>query len=530
MPSVHSGWVRHSLEGGWATAYGPTVDGLPGKDGFLPIPFLIEAENIDYVFPRGVRKIGGTTRVNSSDIVSSSTTITGLHDYWRQGTSGSATRRKVCHAGTQMFADTDDNVFASLTTGLELGAIPHYSTFDDFLIVGSSSTTDVPRSWDQTTFQNLAGSPPRFSFSASHKNRHWAAGVYTAPSTLYYSASVDPEDWTGAGSGSIVIDPNDGDMITGIASYKNELLVFKGPYRGSIHRITGSTPSDFAREIFIRGLGATWQNTIITYGDDLLWQWSTGTIHSLKATNAFGDYNQAFLTFPIDNWLRENVNKSRLKFACAVNDPVNSRVLFGLSRNAVQYNDFMLSYDYRFKDPPFDRGRWSYRTAYPASSLGFFVDNSAGERRVYVGGTNGRIRRIDGATKNIDGSTAYTAQVTTPTCTYGTPWQMKTMDGIGVGMTPQGDWTTTVGWSRDGMAQQTTTVSMQGGDVLGSSFIMGSSVLGGLGYANRYAGMTEEGGEFRGVRYQLTQSGDDQGMEIYDIHAKYSRGAESIEA
>lgn len=528
MGSQNSTWIRHSLEGGWATNYGPTVDLAPGQDGVLRIPFLLEAENVDYIYPRGIRKSGGTARVNSSDIVSSSTTITGLYDYWRQGTGGTPTRRRVCHAGTTIQADTDDKVFASIATGLESGAIPHYSTFDDFLIIGSSSTVDVPKSWDQTTFQNLAGSPPRFSFSTPHKNRQWAAGVYTAPSTLYYSANVNPEDWTGAGSGSIDIDPNDGDMITGIASYKNELIVFKGPYKGSIHRITGSAPSDFARAVFVRGLGATWQNSIVTYGDDLLWQWSTGSVHSLKATNAFGDYNQAFLTAPIDNWIRTYLNKSRLKFTWAVNDSVNSRVVFGTSRDCIQYNDIILTYDYRFKDAPFDIGRWALRTNTTAASVGYFLEGGGGQRRVYVGATNGRIRRIDEIARTIDGSTAYTARATLPTCNYGSAWMKKTLEGLGINQVPKGNYNATIGWTRDGLTQQTTTASLSGGNVLGTDFTWGSSVWGGNRYTSAFAGMTEDGGEFRGVQYQLSQGGSDQDMEVLDLHAKVIPGGESI--
>lgn len=518
-------WVRHSFEGGWATDAGASVDTVQAQDGYVSIPFLVDAENVEYVFPRGVRKIGGTTRVNAADIVSSTTTITGMYDFWRQGTAGNPLRRRVCHAGTSLLSDADDTVFSTtLATGLESGAIPHYATFDDFLIIGSSSTVDVPRSWDQTTFQNLAGSPPRFSFSAPHKNRHWAAGVYTAPSTLYYSANVDPEDWTGAGSGSIVIDPNDGDMITGIASYKNDLIVFKGPYKGSIHRITGSTPSDFARTAFIRGLGAAWQNSIVPFGDDLIWQWSTGTFHSLNATERYGDYSQAFLSQPIDRWIRDNLNKNRTKFTWGVNDSVNGRVVFGTSRNAIQYNDTMLVFDYRFQAP-----RWSYWTHSTAASLGYFVDGGGSDRRMYVGTTTGRIRRLNMPTYSVDGSTAYTANVTTPTFTYGSPIKMKTLGHVGMGIVPKGNYNATLAWVRDGGNQQSASVSMNGGDVLDDSFDLDESVLGETTYANRFA-QPEEGGEFRAIQYQLQQGGSDQQMEVYEIYAEVTDGAISVEA
>lgn len=533
MAMQHSQWIRHRLDGGWMTDMGPTVDAAPDAAGDVSIPFLLGAENIDYIFPRGVRKIGGTLRLNSAVIGSSTTPVTGLMDFWRQGTTGNPTRRRVCHAGTQIYADTDDFSFASLATGLESDAIPSYSTFDDFLIVGSSSTVDVPRSWDQTTFQNLAGSPPRFSFSATHKNRQWAAGVYTLPSRLYYSANLDPEDWTGAGSGSIDIDPNDGDMITGIVSYKNDLLVFKGPYKGSIHRITGSTPSDFARTAYIRGLGAVWHNSIVPFGDDLAWLSPVGTFHSLKATDAYGDYSQAFLSQPIARWIAVYLNKARLKFCWGVNDALNGRLLFGLSRAVTQYNDIIMSYDYRFTDPPFRAGRWALRTAHNAASLGYFVEGGLGsDRRIYAGGTDGYIRRIDEIGRAIDtdaaSPSAYTARVTLPTCTYGGAWRTKTLEGLGLSQSPKGNYTATVGWSRDGGTQQTTTLSMSGGAALGTDFTWNQSPWGGYAFAHRYV-TPEEGGEFRGIQYQLQKGTVNQDMEVFDLHAKVSMGAEALE-
>lgn len=514
--SSRNAFILHTLDGGWATDTDPVVTDLPRPgDGQISVPFLPEAENIEYSLPRGVRKVGGTVRVDPSDIVSATTTVTGLYDYWRYGSTGIATRRRICHAGARILSDTDDGVFATtLASSQEVGAIPSYDTFDDLLIIGSSSTVDVPRSWDQTTFQNLAGSPPRFSFSVHQHNRQWAAGVYTAPSRLYYSNNLDPEDWTGAGSGSIDIDPNDGDMITGLAAYKDEVWVFKGPYKGSIHRITGKTTSTFARTMFIRGLGAVWHNSIVPFGDDLAFLWSTGTVHSLKATDAFGDYNQAFLTRPINKWIEEDTNKNRLKYAWGINDTMRNRLLFGLSRNAIQYNDAILVYDYRFQP-----GKWALWTLTTAASLGYFIDGGGADRRVYAGTTNGRIRKLNMPTRAVDGSTAYTANVGLPTFSYGSPRKEKTLVNVGLGLVPKGNWNATVTWSRDGKEQQNTTVSMRGGDVLDTTFKLDLSPLGGLRYTNTYKD-TEEGGNFRGIQYGFSQSGASQDMEVRDVQAE----------
>ena len=145
-----------------------------------------------------------------------------------------------------------------------------------------------------------------------------------------------------------------------------------------------------------------------------------------------------------------------------------------------------------------------------------------------MGGTDGYIRRVDEIARSVDGSTAYTAKLTTPTFTYGGAWRMKTMEALGISQIPKGNYTATLGWMLDGGNQKTATVSTSGGDVLGSTFTWNQSAWGGNRYTHRYT-TPEEGGEFRGVQYQLQQAGANQDMEIFDLHAKVSYGAESLE-
>ena len=350
--------LRHVFDGGWSTDFGPTVDLSPDNSGRIVIPFLVDAENVFFELDGGPHKIGGASKLNSTTIESGAV-LTGVYDYWRQGTTGLPVRRRVVHAGTKVLSDADDAVFSTtLFTGLTSGAVPNYSTFDDLLIISSDSTVDVPRSWNQTTAQNLAGSPPRFSFSTPHKGRQFAAGVYTNPSTLYYSAAFDPEDWTGSGSGSIRIDPDDGDMITGIASYKGELVIFKGPNKGSIHRLSGSSGADFSVIPFVRGLGCAWQNTIFQFKDDLGFVSQYGSVHSLKATSAFGDFNDAALSRAINSWLFEHVNYNRIRYIQAANDSLSGQVLFTMSVDSSATNNAILMMDYRnWPDRPV---KWAY--------------------------------------------------------------------------------------------------------------------------------------------------------------------------
>lgn len=531
MPANKTIPVRHLFRGGWATDLGPTVDVTPGPDGKVVIPFLLDAENLLFELDGGPHKIGGTTKVNAS-AVASGAVVTGVYDYWRQGTGGTPARRRVLHAGTVCMGDADDSVFANLFTGLGAGKVPSYCTFDDLLIISSDSATDVPKSWDQTTAQNLAGTPPNFAFCVAHKNRAWAAGVYGNPSRLYYSANTDPEDWTGAGSGSIDIDPNDGDMITGLVSNKDYLFVFKGPNKGSIHLITGSSPTGsdaFGRKNYAKGIGACWHNAIFPMGDDIGFVSQFGSVHSLAATQNYGDFISASLSLPINiGGIRDRLNYNRLRYITAASDPLNGLVYITASWDASTTNNAVIVLDYRLAP---DNLRWSRIPAYSCGSLGLFVDTN-GLRRVLAGGNDGYVRRLNVVDRSIDTTTAIALKVTTPGLNYGEPMMMKTMEGGALGIAPKGNFSITFGWTRDNQAQQTVTVAQGGGDVLGTAsanqFTLDSSALAGARYVDRFF-PTEEGGEFRAVSYQMTQSGNYEDAEIHSFTAVIHPDAISME-
>lgn len=522
--------IRHRFGGGWSTDQGPTVDVSPDASGLVVIPFLLTAQDCTFELDGGPHEIGGASKVNSS-AVESGAVVMGVYDYWRQGTGGSPSRRRVLHAADKVLADTDDGSFATtIGSGLESGKVPCYFTFDDLLIFSSDSTTDVPRSWDQTTAQALAGSPPRFSFGVSHKNRAWAAGNYAAPSRLYYSSNTDPEDWTTSG-GSIDIDPNDGDIITGIRSHKNELWVFKGPNKGSIHRITGSSPTGsdgFARTTFVTGIGAAWHNTIFNFGDDLGFVSQFGSVHSLSATAAFGDFFEAALSRPINKWIFEHLNYNRLRNIGAVTDPLNGIVYITMSIDASSTNNVVLAMDFRGAPNVI---RWSYIQAYKQASLGLFVDTN-GVRRVLGGGNDGFVRRLNIIDRAIDGSTALSFNVKTPHLNYGNPMLMKTLAGLAFGIAPKGNFNFTGGWTRDANAEQTTTVAQGGGDVLGvatsNQFTLDTSQLAGAQFVDVFY-EAEEGGEFRSIQYRVAQSAVNEDIELHTITATVTPGAVSTE-
>lgn len=518
-------FLKHTFNGGFATDFGENAD--PEIKETVMIPFLVEAENVVYSLDGGPRKAGGTAKLNSTELESGAN-IKGLYDAWLTGTTGSPTQHRICHVGTKIKKDDADGVFTDLFTGLDSGKVPSYAILEDLIVMASDSVSDVPKSWDGTTAQDLAGTPPNFSIVEEHKNKLWATGVASDPSALFYSVSLNPEDWIGTGSGRIQISPDDGDIITGLASHKDELWVFKGTKRGSIHRITGDSPADFARKTFIDGLGAGGHNTIFRFGNDLGFMWSDGTVHSLAATEAFGDFKEASLTRDFNKWLKANINFSRINHFHAVNDTNLGYVLFSIAINGATTNNYTLMMDYRFSPV-----RWSLWSAFISGSLASVIDPTDSDKRIIMaGGVDGFVRKYDREDRSIDGITGIGYKVTTPYLDYGSSIILKTINQASLGMVRKNDADILFGWRRDDNAQQTENFSQSGFDVLGASamnqFILNTSVLASGNITTILKELTE-GGEFRIIQYQITDSSNLNDVDIRNFGAAIEGGSWSTE-
>ncbi len=526
-------FLRHSLTGGWATDFGPTVNVSIGENGEVNVPFLVEADNLVYELDGGLRKAPGATKLNSSALESGAN-IKGVFDAWFSGTGGGQTQHRVIHISTKIKEDDADGTFADLFTGLDADKVPSYAMLEDLLVIASNSTADVPKSWDGSTAQDLAGTPPNFAFVETHQNRMWAAGNAAKPSRLYYCALLDPADWVGSGSGSIDIEPSDGDVITGLASHKNELWVFKGPRKGSIHRITGSAPTGsdaFARTTFVKGLGAVGHNTIFRFIDDLGFMWSDGSVHSLKATSAFGDFNETALTRPIQTkWIGEHVNFGRLKHACATNNTLAGHVLLCLPIDSSSQPNIILMMDYRFN--PVRWSKWS-SFADTCVSLGAVVDSSSNDRIIVMaGGNDGFVRKLNQKDRSIDTTKTISFTATMPFLTYQNPAFMKTIGGFALGIEPKNNGNITLGWTRDDNTEQTQTINQGGTAVLGTSmtnqFTLGTSKLGGSRFVDRFT-QPADGGEFRSIQYRLANNVLNEDVEIHSLISAVKLGAASWE-
>jgi len=527
--------LRHIFDGGWSTDLSPRTLAGPDQSGLVRIPYLTRAENIVFELDGGPRKAPGTAKVNSSALESGAR-INGFYDAWFQGSVGSPVQHRIIAVDTKIKADDADGVFADIISGLSSGGIPSFCMLEDTLVIGIDGG-DPPQYYNGTLAGALPGSPPGFTICCTHANRVWGAGDPANPSALYYSPLLDPQNTTGEGWGRINVDPSDGDRITAIASYKGELIVFKGPYKGSIHRITGTAPtgSDGYRRIrWIEGIGAAGQNALFRFNDDLGFVSFDASVHSLKATAAYGDFNEIALSRTIQKFLRR-ANFSRLKQVSAASGVDVGYVLISLPIDGSTTNNAVIGMDYRFADQSGQGMRWFYWPAFEdlCECIGDGIDPSDSNKRIYLGGGNdGFVRRLLQEVRSIDTSTAIAMRCSTPFFDYGEPFSKKTLGEGYLQFSPKNNGDIAFLVRRDAQTPQQYDISQAAGDPLGTvpgvNFTLNTSVLSESNVIEKFF-EADEAGEFRQVQYEIQNSVGGEDVEIHGFGVTVEPGAYSTE-
>ena len=525
-------FIRHVFGGGFATDVGPVSDSAPqgsGNIGQLVLPWLNQCDNAMFDLDGGITKSPGTSKINAAALESGAA-IRGCFDYWIQGTAGAPSQKRVIHVNTKIKADAADGVFADIATGVSDSAVPSYATFNDELII-SDDANSAPKKWTGTgSTSALGGSPPNFAFCVEHKGRVFAAGNPAQPSRLYYSNAFDHETW--GGSNYITIGTNDGSGITGLSSFKDALVIFKGPKKGSIYVLTGDDTSTFSLSCLRKNCGAAvWQNSIFQYQDDLAFISADGSVQRLSATAAFGSFSLGHMSRNISRWINANVVRSQLKKCWVANWESRGLIVIALPINASTRPNCLLAMDYRFGDEP----RFSVWNAYSGVCVSAILatDEADNSRQiVMLGGADGYVRKLNVNKFSIDDTTAITCTIKTPNLSYGDPHQTKVITGGAIGFLPLTDDAVTFTWLRDDGTYGTLSVDQGGGDYLapssGTDFTLDTSYLAGGTFNDQWFEL-ENGGEFRNIAYTLSNADLSGNFSIHSLSTFIRGGALSME-
>ena len=526
------------------------------------ISVLEVADNVLFQVSGAVRKVGGSQRINPTAITGAPD-IVGLFDYWKAGPSGNSTQRLVMVGGDGgIYKDTGGtpvSIKGSVTW--TTGARPIFAQAGNILTLWSSSA-DAPVKWNQEgNCAVLGGSPPSARVATYHRSRLWAANTNANPSRLFFSAFGDPETWTGTDSGFIDIDPGDGDNIVGLASYKGALIVFKGPYKGSIHQVVGSAPTGtdaFARKPILKGNALQTHNSIVEVGNDL-WFMSESGIYSLDAVFATGDFAQADMTRFLKGFFTSQINRTNLDRVWGVHYSHRSCAIWTLTASGASEHNLALVLSYIRKP---EEGLKASLWKRGCLSACVRIHPTTLVREIVFGQTDGFATRQDVATRglasnttggfllgtdilgsgavagaggaflgNAFGSTlAYTLRMKTPqiilqdqdvTGRERTD-QPVTLTRIHLRSEPMGNYDVTMRISRDGLTPETYTFNQgSAGFLLGTDFL-GVGVLGG---GTLQTVSADASGEARAVSLEITQGGALQDAHLYEVGIDFTTTA-----
>ena len=155
------------------------------------------------------------------------------------------------------------------------------------------NVTSLCQRYDGTQVTRVSA-VPKAAFITVHKNYMFAARTTTAESRLYWSAVGDATSWP---TNNFIDIERDKGKITGIASYGNELIVFKNY---SIFKLVGEIfdPSNPTYSVFPIGVppgfGFNYHNTISIHNNALVFSTSDGIFAYLHGTNTITKISDLF--------------------------------------------------------------------------------------------------------------------------------------------------------------------------------------------------------------------------------------------
>lgn len=261
-----------------------------------------------------------------------------------------------------------------------------------------------------------------------HDKHFVVAGADGAENTVYYSHTNDPDNFTGTGAGSVVLE----DQVVGLASFRDDLIIF---CKNSIFKLVNINDSQtVAVTPITKNVGCMDRNSIQEIAGDLIFLSPDG-LRTVAGTVRIGDVELGTVSRPIqpiikdiaaniDNFTISSVvirRKSQYRLFYTTNSTSNiaaKGIIATLTNEGFQFSE--------------TEGIKSI-----AIGSGFDVD---GVEQVYHGDSDGYIYIHDTGTSFDYGGTAnnVTATYQTPNLDFGDIGTKKTVRNIRISMSPEG--------------------------------------------------------------------------------------------
>lgn len=220
-------------------------------------------------------------RRGSSTFAALSAEFTSLHPLNLVGGG----RFLVGAGGTKLFKVTTAGIVSDLKTGLTSGLRWEFAQAPASGGQGplyGVNGTDTPQQWDgvaggSADWTASAGAVPNGKYLVVAGNRVWIAGVPGDPSGLYWCELGDPRNWPAANVTRL--DPNDGDVITGLAVFGPYVVAFKERKCFVVHDLDTSANRKLSDEI-----GTVGHRSVVETPAGLLFLGPDGAVYRTDAS------------------------------------------------------------------------------------------------------------------------------------------------------------------------------------------------------------------------------------------------------
>ena len=204
-------------------------------------------------------------------------------------------------------------------------------------------TNTVPK-YNGTTMSTVAAIPIGSAASWFH-NAMYIIGISGNPNRLRISNNGDPEDYSAGTQATLDINPNDGDYLTGVAPFNNELVLFKTQRAWSLTGFGTSALTLVNLNERVSGFGTVSQRSIVNTGNDLIYLGFLGDrphFRSLTRTRFAVTVEGGIVSSDIETSLN-GMNKAQLTKVAGIFDGRN--VWYGVPHGASTTNNRVYMYD-----------------------------------------------------------------------------------------------------------------------------------------------------------------------------------------
>lgn len=229
-------------------------------------------------------------------------------------------------------------------------------------------------------------------FIELNNNQMFMAGFSSAPSTVWFSETAEPE---------VVLEnsffetrTNDGDRITALKQFQGQLLIFK---QRSFHKLIGNQESNYQLVELSTEYGCLSNKAVVEFNNRLLFLDKEGIVEYNGA-----DWN--VISTPIEDTFRTMNVSAALDKAVGVHFIERNQVWFGIPVNGSSVNNLTVVYDYLLN-------AWTFIEGFNPSSFAP-MKQGLSKRTVWYGDYSGAIHYMSPSFFSYNG-TAFTCIIET---------------------------------------------------------------------------------------------------------------------